>query len=364
MGAEYFHPELIRFAFVIGVGVSILFYDQRYLTTGGIAVPAYLSFTIFFPFLAPLVFAIALATYLIVHVLVPKLIILSAGAKFSLLVLVSSSFHLFLDAALLGFSTSGEEFTLLRGIGYIVPGLIAHDFSRHGIGKTAWNIALTSLIVAFALLIAVSLLPDLSRFYPSRGVGVYPVDLRLLPLVVFLSLIAWMGLSRFRNYRCGGFLGGAFLSLLVLQPMELAMFVLTAGVTVLVVRFFIEPHAIIFGRRKFAAHLLVGACLAWAFNDLREWVLGDTTLSVLTPSLSVISVLLTGLMASDFDRVGVTRTAAGMIISVIFTLSGTLLVAELLTHQRAEIALPFMVFSAAIAAILLIERPKRDPDLA
>lgn len=358
MTAEFLHPDLVRFAFVFGVVVSITFYDQRHLTTGGIAVPAYLGFTVFIPLLAPLIFIIALLTYVIVHVLLPRFVIQSASAKFSTQIIVSAAFHLAIDATFLGTVPTDDNVVLLRGLGYVIPGLISHDFSRHGIAASTKNILWTSGLVAAALFAVVWLMPDLGRYYPSREYGLYPIPLLAMPLLVFLSLIAWVALTRFGEFRCGGFLGGAFMTLLVLQPEELAFFAVAGLATVGIVKYLVDPHAILFGRRKFAAHVLVGAVLSWLVFMIRESVFESYTISTVTPSLAVVGVLLTGLLASDVDRVGFRRTATGVIGSVGFTIVGTLLVVDVIAYgvSAHSIALLFVLLAMVSASILTLRQ--------
>lgn len=351
MTAEFLHPDLVRFAFILGVAVSITFYDHRHLTTGGIAVPAYLSFSIFIPLLAPLIFTIALLTFFVVHIVMPRIFILSASAKFSFQIIVSSAFHLALDIAYFGAVAADDNEALLRGLGYVVPGLISHDFSRHGIATSTKNILLTSSLVAVVLFAIVHLMPDLGRFYPSQGFSLYPVSLQATPLLVLLSLIAWVGLTRFCDFRCGGFLGGAFLTLLILQPEELLFFAIAALVTIGIVKYLIEPHTILFGRRKFAAHILVGGVLSWIIFIVRESVFASYTISTVTPSLAVVGVLLTGLLASDIERVGIGRTAIGIMGSVAFTLIGTLCVVDILFHGVSSYTVPMLLALVAMVSI-------------
>ena len=83
MTAQYYHPELIRFAFVLGIVVSILFYERFQLTTGGIAAPGYLAFALFDPLILPGVFMVALATHAIVHRGLARRILLPTAAQFS-----------------------------------------------------------------------------------------------------------------------------------------------------------------------------------------------------------------------------------------------------------------------------------------
>lgn len=357
---HYYHPELIRFAFVFGIVVSMFFYERRQLTTGGVAVPGYLAFGIFDPMILPAVFLVASLSYLTIHKGLARLMLLPNAIKFSLTILVSAGIHLVLDIFVLSYGRFDANSSLLRGIGYVVPGLVAHEFSRHGIGKTAVNIGLASAIVALALAGLIAAFPDLSRLSTSSARDVFPINLAYLPLLVFLSLVAWLGVVRLHGLRCGGILGGAVLTLLVLQPQELLRFLVAALLTLVIVRRLLDPFAILFGRRRFAAHMLVGACLSWFAFRLSELYFDGGTISVLTPSLSVMGILLTGLLASDMDHIGIGPTLLGVCCSVTFTLVGVLLVLEAASYQRLAVMTPLLALFLAGSA-LMATPPERLP---
>jgi poly-gamma-glutamate biosynthesis protein PgsC/CapC len=343
MNAQYYHPDLVRFAFVLGIVVSLAFYERKHLTTGGIAVPGYLAFTMFQPLIAVALFAVALVTYGVVHRGLARAVVLPSGVKFSLTILVSAGLHLGLDAFLVTYGSVDASSPFLRGIGYVVPGLVAHDFSRHGVPRTLVNIGQATAVVAVAVLAALVLNPDISRLGTSPVRDAFPIDLAFLPLMVFLGLIAWLGVVRLHGLRCGGFLGGSYLTLLVLQPMELIRFLAVAVFTLVIVRVFLDPVAILFGRRRFAAYMLIGAILSWGAAKVSEGYFDGHTISVVTPSLAVVGVLLAGLLANDMDRVGVGRTLLGSLFSVSFTLTGTLMMLEVATHQRTEVIAPLLI---------------------
>lgn len=342
MTEQYYHPELIRFAFVLGVVVSILFYERFQLTTGGIAAPGYLAFTLFDPLILPGVFIVALATHAIVHRGLARLVLLPPAAQFSLLILVSALLHFLLDLLFVSYAGINPSAQLLRGIGYIIPGLVAHDFARHGIAQTSCSVSVTSLVVAAALIVVLMILPETAQLRTSPVADTITVALPYMPLLILISLIGWLGLVRQHDLRCGGFLGGAYLALLVLQPAELARFSIAAFATLCIVKYVLPRVTILFGRRRFAAHLLIGACTNWTLIRISELYFSGPTVSVVTPSLAVLGVLLTGLLSSDIDVAGLPRTLLGTALSVGFSLAGTLLLVETLTHQRPQIGLPLL----------------------
>ena len=342
MTEQYYHPELVRFAFVFGVVVSILFYERFQLTTGGIAAPGYLAFALFEPLILPGLLMVAFASHAIVHRGLAQMVLIPAAAQFSLLILVSATLHFLLDLLLISYAGLTPNSQVLRGIGYVIPGLVAHDFARHGILRTIGSVSVTSLLVAVALGAVLLALPETGRMRASTVTDTITVALQYMPMLILISLIAWLGLVRQYGLRCGGFLGGAFLSLLVLQPEELARFATAICMTLIIVKYLLPRVTILFGRRRFAAHLLVGACLYWTIVRISELYFNVGTVSVLTPSLAVIGVLLTGLLSRDIDVAGVTRTLVGSALSVGFSLTGTLLLVETLTHQRPHIAAPLL----------------------
>lgn len=145
------------------------------------------------------------------------------------------------------------------------------------------------------------------------------------------------------------------MTLLIGQPNELLIFAVLAMVTIGLTKTVLEPTMILFGRRKFAAVLLLGACLFWGVHWVRELWLGGYTIAVVTPSLVILGVLLTGLLVSDIDRVGLSRTLLGLAANLAFTLTGTLLVAELvLLGGRGAVTLPLGLALAGMTALMLL----------
>lgn len=358
MSDLFLHPDLVRFAFVVGIVFSVVSYETRYLTTGGVVVPGYIALSVFLPYSAPVILVVALMTYFIVHVAIARVASLTAPARFSVTAVISAALHLVIDGALVFSGAVEPTSPMLRSIGYVVPGLIAHDFARHGIWKTSANILLTSLQVFTVLLVAALALPETGRLFASPREDALLIDLTLLPLLIFFSLIAWLGLARFRNLRCGGFLGAAYVTLLVPQPSEILFFLAATAATAAIVRYAIAPHAILFGRRQFAAYLLVGGCLSWILLKVREVLLVDYTISVVTPSLAVIGVLLTGLFAFDLERAGLARLSLGTAIGAAFTFASVYLVIELMTFRRPEVVLPFLAISCFAALVMFVQWPR------
>ena len=129
--------EMVRFAFVLGVAVSMLMYERRHLTTGSIVVPGYIASFIVFPLIILATFFNALVSYLIVNKLLRRWFLLYGRTKFTVLALTS----ILIQTAMLKLTPSGpwlweSDLKLFVGVGYVVPALIAHDMGRQGIAKT------------------------------------------------------------------------------------------------------------------------------------------------------------------------------------------------------------------------------------
>src|SRR4029079_6848579 len=144
--------EVVRFAFMFGVAVSMLLYERRHLTTGSIVVPRYIATFIAMPFTIIATFLNALICYWLINKVLRRWILLYGRTKFTLL----ASTSILIQTLMLKFSPVGswlweKDFKLLVGVGYVVPALIAHDMGRQGIKKTVKSVMLSGLIVAAAI---------------------------------------------------------------------------------------------------------------------------------------------------------------------------------------------------------------------
>jgi poly-gamma-glutamate biosynthesis protein PgsC/CapC len=170
---EYFlRPEVVRVALVVGVVVSILFYERVQLTTGGSIVPAYLAMFLAAPLFIVTTLIAGYLTYVLVSVVIAKRWILYGRRKFEVEVLVG----LVLVSIGTGLATllSGPQPLLvgLTGIGFLIPGVLGHDMFRQRPAKTLIAVAATTVIVAlflfsFASLIEISPMRDSLR--PAPG---------------------------------------------------------------------------------------------------------------------------------------------------------------------------------------------------
>lgn len=128
MEVSYFYLAL-----AVGLTISLLTEEFFGISAGGMIVPGYLAMVCDDLTQIALIFTVSLMVYLILEEVLPKYIILFGKRKFVAMLLTGMIIKLFLELCfpLLPFSTL--EF---RGIGIIVPGLIANCYAKQGFQYT------------------------------------------------------------------------------------------------------------------------------------------------------------------------------------------------------------------------------------
>jgi poly-gamma-glutamate biosynthesis protein PgsC/CapC len=308
---EYFYvPEVVRLALVAGVVVSMLFYERVQLTTGGAIVPAYLA--LFVP--APLFVAVTLLfgylTYLVVSVVLARKTILYGRRKFEVEVLVGLVFVTVGNVAAHLLSRADVRYLGLAGIGFLVPGVIAHDMFRQRPARTVLAVVATTTIVAVFVYVVSSLLaiaplePTPRPALAETPTG-YPISLLLLGVMV--SVAAGMLLFTRLGLRSGGFVTPAYLALAVPRPLDLVFAAAVAVLTWLVVTKVLMPRVLIFGRRKLSTMILIGSIIAWT----AELAVVGLTGYLPWRGLTLMTLVVPALLANDAQRQGLVRTAWG-----------------------------------------------------
>jgi poly-gamma-glutamate biosynthesis protein PgsC/CapC len=304
-------PEVARIALVVGVVVSILFYERVQLTTGGAIVPAYLTLFLPAPLHVATTLAIAYLTYLLVNKVVAKRFILYGRRKFEVEVLIGLALVSLATLVALGLRVWQPAFAGLSGIGMLVPGVLAHDMFRQRPHKTLLAVAATTAIVAtciylFAALLEISPLEE-SRLPLVGAETGYPVQLLLLGAVG--SVVAGLVTFSRLGLRSGGFVSAAYLALFAVRPFDLLW---SAGLAVLiwaVVTRLVMPNLLVFGRRKLSAMILVGSVISWS----AEAVVTVVTDGAFQPwkGFVLMSLMIPALLANDAQRQGLEKTLWG-----------------------------------------------------
>ena len=348
---EYlFDADLVRFAFVFGIIVSISLYDRLHLTTGSIIVPGYLGLFVLQPAHLLITCANAVVVFWIVHRMLPRYMLMYGRTKFFTCIPIAVGLQLL-------FLQMGSQLDLpwghspiLVSIGFAIPAFIAHDMNRNGVGKTLGTVIGAGAVVAGVVLLAVALVPSLHGAGLPTSSGSFAFGLKWLPVAILLSVLSAAALQHTYRLRAGGFIGVAYLSLIAVNPAQVFYLLALSAITYLVVVGLLMPKQIMFGRRKFATMMLVSALLSWTSLLLAEQVLGY---GKFMPSAMVLAGLfLPGLFANDMERVGIPRVVQGTGLSLLFTLCATLLMAEVAGERRAEVILLLAVPTVAAGAVV------------
>ena len=304
-------PEVVRITIVFGVILSMLFYERVQLTTGGAIVPAYLSLAVFRPLSIIVTIVIGYLTYQIVTVLVAKRTILYGRRKFEAEVLVGLS--LIMIATYLGhlLDMLDPVFIGLTGVGFLVPGIIAHDMARQKPGRTFMAIAACTAVLALFVQLATALFDILpgKTTDPVQLASFLGYPREFLVVAVALSVLAGMFIFETTGLRSGGFITGAYIALVSPRTTDLVFTLGVALATWFIVKRLMMPRLLIFGRRKVSAMILVGAIVGWT----AELALYKLMHGAYTPwrGLTVATLMVPALIANDAERQGWERTLWG-----------------------------------------------------
>lgn len=310
---EYlFSPEVVRVAIVLGVVVSMLFYEKVQLTTGGAIVPAYLAVSLPHPLLIVTTLLAGLATWGVVHVWLPRHRILYGRRKFEVEVLVGLAFIMMGTLAATWLKAYSPMALALTGIGFLVPGIIAHDMGRQGPKRTLQAIVATTLILGVCVYVLVSVLalldarPQGDAALLASVLG-YPRELLIVAAAV--SVIIGMGIFSHFGLRTGGFITGAYLALIGPRWPDIAFALVCAVVTWAIVVHGLMPRLLLFGRRKLATMVLIASLVTWS-AELVTMYLTDGTF-VPWRGLTVVTLMVPALLANDAQRQGWEKTLWG-----------------------------------------------------
>ena len=124
----------------LGILLGVIYYELVGLTPGGIIVPGYIALFLGRPWMLATTLLVALATLLFIMGL-SRFVILYGRRAFLAAVLIGFLLKWGLESYLIGAAGMTYE---LAVIGYIIPGLIAHDMRRQGIAPTLASLLIVS----------------------------------------------------------------------------------------------------------------------------------------------------------------------------------------------------------------------------
>jgi gamma-polyglutamate biosynthesis protein CapC len=128
-------------ALVLGVTLSLIFAEKTGVLPAGLIVPGYLALVFDQPAFMLVVFLISILTYLIVAHGVSRWVILYGRRKFAAMLITGICLKLIFDYF---YPVMPFEIFEFRGIGIIVPGLIANTIQKQGMPLTIGSTLLLS----------------------------------------------------------------------------------------------------------------------------------------------------------------------------------------------------------------------------
>lgn len=135
---------------IIGIILSILYYEFTEVSPGGIVVPAYIALYILQPEKILSTILISVFTLFAVNLL-SRILILYGKRKFGVMVIISFFFRWMLyslnGTLLLPLSLS------ISSIGYIIPGIIAQDIDKQGFIKTISSMLIVAILARLVFII-------------------------------------------------------------------------------------------------------------------------------------------------------------------------------------------------------------------
>ena len=320
--------ELARLTIILGIVVSTIIYKRTGLTLGGVIVCGYLALFVGQPLHILVTLTIAYLTYQIVYKILQKRFMLNGRKLFEIEILVGLVFQVVWLVIIRLFGTMSIDLTILYGIGFVLPGVIAHDMGRQGARNTIGSILLGVSIVAliiYPLSAIEELLPNLFvRSSPLLRAQpyTYTYPIQLLPIgiivSVFLDLLAY---SKF-HMRSGGFVTAAYLALFAARPLDLTFVIVASIITYLFVQLLTSRYVLAFGRTKLGMMILSGVVISW----LLETMIIHLTHGRFVPwsGFVIIMPTIASLIANDFAREGTTST----VVTTSFATAGVWLVMQ------------------------------------
>jgi len=301
--------ELARLTIILGIVVSTIIYKRTGLTLGGVIICGYLALFVGQPLHIIVTLTIAYLTYQIVYKILQKRFMLNGRKLFEIEILVGLVFQVLWIIVIRLFRTTNIDLTILYGIGFVLPGVIAHDMGRQGARNTIGSILLGVSIVAliiFPLSAIEELLPNLFLRTSSPLLRTQPYTytypIQLLPLgiivSVFLDLLAY---SKFK-VRSGGFVTAAYLALFAARPLDLVFVIGASLLTFIFVQLLTSQMVLAFGRTKLGMMILSGVVISWVL----EIMIINITNGRFVPwsGFVIIMPTIASLIANDIAREG------------------------------------------------------------
>ncbi|HKM29628.1 MAG TPA: poly-gamma-glutamate biosynthesis protein PgsC [Bacilli bacterium] len=135
---------------ILGIIISIIFYEITDISPGGIVVPGLM--VMYINQIDKIVYTVivAIITYLVVK-FISRYLVIFGKRRFVVLILVSIFINFLLQALLHSFSINLLSVSI---IGYSIAGIIANDMYKQGIKRTVPALAIVLVILELILLVS------------------------------------------------------------------------------------------------------------------------------------------------------------------------------------------------------------------
>ena len=141
----------------VAISLSVLFsfglYEAFGLLTGGMVSAGYLCLFFEQPLRIATTLPLAVLVYLLTRIL-SRFVILYGRRRFMLVIVLSLIFGWVIERFLLGIALIPQD---IRIIGHVVPGLIANDMYKQGIGRTLLGVLMSAAVVRLLLMVVSAL---------------------------------------------------------------------------------------------------------------------------------------------------------------------------------------------------------------
>lgn len=128
---------------ILGIIISIIFYEITEISPGGIIVPGYMALFLDQPVRIVLTILLSIATLYLINFL-SQYTVLYGKRKFALMVMVSFILKFLFRE---GTEVLSIGIITTTAIGYIVPGITAQDMDRQGILKTVSSMLIVACVI-------------------------------------------------------------------------------------------------------------------------------------------------------------------------------------------------------------------------
>ena len=136
---------------IIGLLVSIVFYELTDITPGGMIVPGLMVAYIGQPLRMIYTLIVAIAAYFVIKLLSRRFLIFGKR-RFVLLIVVSLVLHVLFNL-LLGLFTLSATSIAISLVGYTVSGIIANNMFKQGVVKTSLSLAIVVGVIQLVIIL-------------------------------------------------------------------------------------------------------------------------------------------------------------------------------------------------------------------